>query len=1131
MSIDTQFVLPSQIPNLSASLSKEEVSALIPSGFDDLFTLHVGDDGVTLRFPNAEISNQDVTISSCFFNPLSSGVFFPKIILQISTFSKKVDYTTERLALNQNEFIWLMLHHRFTQISSNKIPYTHLIREDMKNLFDVSEYTNNCTHNARLKNDNTIFVISPFKNERNGYGFEAPVGESIKSISLDVGDLHSLMRDLSIQPGSETMACKSKFVEYPLDQQFYSCPGYAMTYITESNGSKTLALETIFPIKPNIPARLKSHVISNAFEFDKPSSPIFLEDVLPNKMINKTILNAVVVFKEIDLEKNGRFLCGELETSESFSNENVRKIELIRASFQSVAVNEGEDVVLRADGSALIGIDNEGKEVSLYGFSTVTIEKIVHEDVLTSSMKIVATCTRPIGAARIFSNTGLKGVTKPCKDLGKIHVPTVNGDTAILAVDMISGPNSSKAKGNGIALAKAALAKVLGYDDREEDTISTRDVALINELANKFQKVTYVNEDGVEEKVFAGILPVCANELAYMYNRVKPQSVMPESARVLTQAGYSDLVSEIYKIGISDEDRDAVYELKKILSDSHGVLAAPGEDGLPVYNLGFFAKGSVFSHDDLIHDLYPIAEYEVSRLIDEDYNKGFYIDLRYRNGGVIRFPSAKLINRFTSRLANGTWIYPMFLLGMSKCLEAILTGNIGFLNDASGNASKTRLVDSYLNNINQYLHARRNFLEVLIKPTLKGVGMKQMADGYVPRNTMIVLDNYTYGKLAKKTGGFFQEHGYFRALGIRNPVVWESQIKGYDVWDAKRFDEHCKAEHGFSIYDKLVIELCKDVLLMHPDDIVFQQSDVDGDLMPIFVPDTETSQVMLGELKEPHCLDEELKWHAEYREDEISSNKDFDIEDENGNITYKLNYLRYSKKVGSNPTYVGYFADSIIAKQDVGISTYNMWTLNVLSELFMHGCSDGSITEKNGKPIVYTKHQMKWVSFIYSKLVQNFVIRGIKHTEGGSSGFTPFLLDNMVSSKHRKYVQNFFIRDLNVPADVVRILFKMIFWGKETGCIKNIMGFISYHYKGSVPKKVDFEIWEKIKDQTFMGSLVVDIYDIDSNIRNLVDSGASISVCTKQADVDFQAKIGMVTEEVVKVPQVRIKRELKALPM
>lgn len=1084
-----------QVPQFDSNLKGEEALRVIPNTFGNLVNVNTEDTGLLLTFPNAEEGNQEIRISSRIYNPEDNGITFPRFVLQVSSFMySQFDYEGKRLILNQNELLWLILYHRFQMLSENRITYTNLIRDDLTALMNYGEYNRYSTFNAQLKGRNSIAILNPWNMDRGRFHFTYPIGEYIAESNIDQDVLAAIMRDLPIQPGSESMAAKNKFVMYNMNKKFYSCAGYGMVRRRDAMDNVHNVIKTIFPIKPNVPARLKSHVISDAFDFREPSPPIFAEDVVKGRA-DATRLNAIVVFDTIN-EATGRLLCGEIECSEKFAREEVEKTEIVRESFKLVTAHKGKEISRNEDGSFTIGIDSEDNEVKVYGFNSVEVVDVQYEDVISDQAKVVLRCTRSIGSGRIFSNTGLKGVTKPLKDLGKIYVPFGDGNEAEMDVDLISGPNSTKAKGNTIALAKAALAHLLNcqIDGKDVDPIKSLDQELIKKLANQFGRVRYVDQNGDERMVLAGLVPVSVNELSYMFNNVRGQKFMPESAKILAASGYENLFEAIYEDGIDEEDERCVLEFQKILVDEVGLYAE--EEELPVYSVTSLHGKKVFDENDLIFDLNPIEEYTASRILDEEYNKGFYLDLRYRGGGLIRFPSAFLINRFSTKLANGSFIYPMFLKNMSKVLDAIMKGNNGFLNKRNQRGGPRTLIGAYLHNIRQFLHTKRNFLEVLLKPKLNGVGMKQMADSYVPEGVMVVLDNHTYKKLGRKTGGFYQQHDFFRAFGVRNPVVWKSQVRGYDVWDSKRFALHLMEKHGVDMYRHFSVKYCKETLMMNPEDIVFQQSDVDGDLMPIFVPDDVQSQAVLQNFRNDKVLKEEIQWILNYRQGELESNSDFEVEDEHGIIDYEVYSLYYnSVPTGSTePMFTKYFADSIIAKQDVGISTYNMWAIYALCEMYKAFCDSGKIKDSSGNEVKFTTDEMDYITYLYSRLVQDMVVRGIKHTEGGSAGFKPFLLENMIQAEYRKLVQNTLINQLGIPKEIVRSMFHMLHWGKETGYIKSIMLFISMHYKGKIPDEYSAEHFEAIRQNTFMGGLVEKIYEIHDMVKEAKDDGYYASV-------------------------------------
>lgn len=1101
-SASDSFIEPSEVPEIPYEISiVDAIGHIIPKGFIDLVDTKSTFDGVILNFRSAEESNKDISIPASIFSPMTHGVTFPSFILQVSTFSKsKLDYSNyPGLILNQNQLLWLTLHHRFTQFSANRIPYTHLLRDDISRLNNYGEYNSHSTHNAKVKSENSFAIISPWSraDNKDNLIIENPIGEYVKPITFSSAELHCIFRDFDVQASSESMASEtSKFVIHDQsDKDFYKCAGYAVSGLEDNR-----KIKSIFPSKSNLPARLKTHVVSDAYMIKNASKAIFTEDAVDeDNNSDGTLINALVLFEKIDDEL--RFACGEIEASKEFASVEVYKDEIIRNKFSILAVKEGQKLK-PVRNKFLIGLNQDAEEVSLYNFKTVDIVKIF-EIGISGAYKVVAHCSRNMGSARVFSHTGLKGVTKIIPTLGSVNVVDASGTLTNINVDIITGPNSIKAKKNTILLAQAALAHQLGYSDKK--TIDSMNEEEINSLVSKLPEVTYVDKEGNTKIATVGIIPVCVSELAYMFNNIKPQSFMSESGRYLKHGNHETLFNELWKQGVDEAKVEIVKELQMIICDNIGYGAI--EETLPVYTPMQVQQNDIFTSSDIKSNMNPLIQYS-SLILDEEYNKGWYLDLRYRDGGLTRMPSAKLINYFVTTLPNGSYIYPRIFQNVCNIINICIkrdekTGrfNTGFLNDkkkprdpnAFREESTKSLISYYITTVRGMLHNRLNLAQNLSKPKVIGVGMKQMTDAKVPLGTIVMLDDYAYKKLAANTPEYFKANGYFRALCVRNPVIWKSQIQSAIVWDRELWSDYLRIAHNIDINEYLSVKHCKELLFMHPEDAILQQSDVDGDLMPVFVPASTEAQNELDRFRQIHSSDfsgvdgivqKEIDWINEYGADELSNNDIMDIEGQK----YELYETAFHKNENAN-SFEDYFIDAIIAKGDVGIATFNLWALQCLLEIFKTKCDLGVVNDVNGKPMSFSDNDSATISYFYSRLVQDFVIRGIKWNEGGSSGFYPFLLSNIIKSENREMAYRFLNKDVKIEKEILDKFFIMISWAEDIDLLKTTMQFLTLYNSGKIPKGDMSKINTDLILETYYGKLVRPLYDIRNKSNEVRASG------------------------------------------
>lgn len=1124
--------VPSIADNLPCSLA---IAQVIPQTFSDIISVSEDLDCISITMVQGETHNNVLKIPSKIYNPSSKDVVFPRFILEVSTlFNHQLDYFNNLpfLILNQNQLLYLTIHHRLSMLRQNNVHYTNLLKKDIAKISNFGEYTVASTMNAKMKNANSYVIISPFIKALNADGFsfgDKPIGEILDQTGFEKSDLIKLFRDLPIQPGSESAASESnKFAIYDHSQPFYKACGYglfkAKSNILQHNqlielknakqnnlplpnlgktNGEYYFLKSIFDTSsPNIPSRFKTHIVSDAYKYSKPSTAIFKEDIIDFETMSTdgSKIDAFVVFDDINPE-NDYLTCGEAEVSKTFACKQVYKDEIIKGVFKSICVKVGEEFVGNQAKHCVIGLDEDEKEVSIQGFKSVKIMSI-EVNSINNSYKITARCKRQVGSGRLYGSAGSKMVTKPRHDLGRVSVTLQDGSVVERNVDIVCGMNATKGKANSIMLAKAALMFRLGQAG-DLPYLDSMNEAQINELANKFTTVEWVDRNGTVKNVLAGVLQVSVNELAYMFNNVKLQSFMPEAGRYLEYGGYHDLFEHIWATNIDPDAKEVVLELTKILHDNMGYYAEI--DNIPVYSVSGIREMNVFDPSDLVYEKKPLLPH-VTELLNEDYNKGFYLDLRYRGGGMVRFPSAKLLNSFTGRTAAGDWIYSSLLIQVSNCLECCIipdktTGrfNVGYLNNNTGNGRKYR-IDNYYDQVKKILHTEQNFVSTLIKPKVLGVNLKQMSDCMIPQGTVVIFDSTAYKKLAKEAGYTFtvDENGecsipFFRAMCIRNPVLWKSQVQILKVWSKEHFRKHL-ALQGIDMDKEFVVKFCKELLMMNPRDLLLQQSDTDGDIMPVFVPKGLEAQEMLARKYEvvgynysgvQGIVEDEAKWLNEYRDNERDSNKHLKAD------VYKLFKIPFSYSENNGPTFTKYFADSIIAKGDVGSATVNNWIFQTLCEIYYLRCSNGEIVDpQKGTPISITSDEINYMMYLYSRCVQDIVVRGIKHVIGGSNEFKAFLLTNMSTSQYSKHVASHLVNNMGADPALVNKMLMMVHWGNDTvKVVESIMKFISLHNKGTIPASYNEGHFNYIVDHTFYGKLVKPVYHITRLLKRKESEG------------------------------------------
>jgi len=856
------------VPDLPSNfLDINDAKKIVPIGYSHILSAEIIEeiDVLSLSFYKAEEGNKIVNIPFRLLSPENRRNIFPDFLLEISThLSFKFNYLKDKeYIINQNQFLYLIIKHRLMQFEGKNVHFTDLLKGDIAALLNYAEYDNYTSYNARKKAEHCISIISPwtsvrgFNNEGNEYidlKVEHPIGEFIsnknRKIKLDNRMLNSIFRDIPIQPASESMASETgKFAYYPHDKELYRSSGYT-TKVKIINGKECPVICSIFKRKPNLPARFKSHIVSDSFSFKESDSPIFIEDIHPEP--DFTLKSVLVVFDEMNGD-TGRLICGEIEASEELASSVIHKDEVIRQNFKECYIREGEMVIPDKRGNFLLGRDEEGKKISLHGLKAVQILEIL-ETGYGVGLKVTARCSVEIGSSKALSSTGLKGMIKPKPNLGKVIVldmdsnPVLDNNLPIsLDVDMVLGMNSVKGKANSIFLSRACLAHKIGISNNS--LLSSMNEKQINYESSKIGKCIWIDEFNQEHKRWVGIVQIKISELSYMYNNVKLQKFMAESGRYLRDSGYEYVFDKIWESGIDPEIKDAVLELQKILIDDKGHYC--DSEDIPyfspddiLYGYGSI-KFKVFELEDCQVDMQPMLPYS-SKMLDEEYNKGWYLDLRKLNPklGLVRMPSAKLLNLLTKTLPDGRISYPVIFRMVSRILKICLTvkdngyRDLPFLVDIKNGDrnfnSGQKHIARYLSMIHGMIYKKEDLfvskskmIDVFMKPKILGLGMKQITDCRIPQGVGVIFDDWAYKRLANNTKDFYEEKGHFNALCVRNPMLWKSQIQALKIISRENFEILLLMEYGIKLEDYLIPKYNKECFFMNPFDALIAQSDVD----------------------------------------------------------------------------------------------------------------------------------------------------------------------------------------------------------------------------------------------------------------------------------------------------------------
>ena len=852
------------VPNIDANLTSDEVlSKLIPKGFESIFQASLGTNGqIELTFMDAETNgDKTIVISEYLYNPEKHGAMIPKFIFQISTLvskeGKRPDYTNQNknLILNSNQVLYLIIHHRVTKLAAYNTQWIGLLNKDISKLKSFIDFNMPNSFNAKQKVLNTYVVVDAFAKNSNSknptwkkvlpydQSEEFPLGELIdKKASPEV--LKATMSDLNIHPGSESMLEKAGKIVMNESHALYKAPGYYMANKTKDNKICEPFVVMPFPVKQNVPSRLKSHLLTDCFKVVEPIlNPVYDQDYVKVddeiKVKDECLLGAIIIFHDIEVE-SGRFVFGEIEQNIKLAKRQIFKKQTVHQQFSYIVCEVGTTAY---NGKLILGTDLNDDVVLIDNVIDAKVTAII-KDEGHQSAKIVVETIIEAGNSRIINPYGLKGFTKTKPYLGYITLP--NGEKR--EVDLITGMNGVKGKNNTIAAARAALAFKKGFYENNLNYLRSLNLAEMNAAAEKIQRLEYTDQYGNKKLVWAGYVEYYVTEIGKMYSKYKPQNFMFEVGKYLEMQTDKSLFNFIWKDCIDFKMKEIAIELHKILTDNNGFFAA--KENLPVYTPSELSN--LFKSSDFILSSQSRWDND-SKLFDEEFNKGFYIDLRKlefldknnvrQKGPMIRMPSAKTLNGIKGQLQNGSFIYPKLIVATSRILQHLCVKdaggryNPGYVWNLSG---KKHALQAYLEECTGMLYSNdeksMTYAQSLIKPKMMGINMKQVTDYLVPWNVVVIFDDKKYHEIEAHIASEDFENKHLGALSlfgkeiyglaIRNPALWKTQLAKVKIWNKDKFFTYLR-ECGYDPHMHISPEYCKDCIVISTYLALIQHSDVD----------------------------------------------------------------------------------------------------------------------------------------------------------------------------------------------------------------------------------------------------------------------------------------------------------------
>ena len=825
------------VPYIPANITLEQAQTLlIPSGFDDLISVESDELSQSLKLEiETEGDNENVIvfISKTFFNPSDNQCLFPKFLIEQSSRYKKIDYfntDVNRFIFNQNEMLWLVLQHRLVHLKKHKQTFGNLITSDIKSIKDFISYSPSNAHNAKMRDEHTYVVLSVFDEKTNqlkDFKGNQCIGTLIKNrmYTPTPWGLDLLMESLPIHYTPESSGELCKFVLAPYTIDVYRSLGHKLFKDQKGNWFS----KSLFPPKQNLASRTKTHISSDACVVANfKANSVWAQDYLPN-LETRTyspkdscyIETLVVIHPILD---NDKFLYGEVEANERVVNTHVIVRETVTGLFDDIYLNIGQTVSADKKGTILVGVNAEDQFEKLENCIEATLINVIVTGAL-GYQKLIFDVKRKAGNARLDSNNGLKGVTTCKANLGTIKIPSLDFEQK---PDLVFGMNSFKAKGNSIESARAALAVKLGLYKPKDPSgfLNSFDVEEIEEASSSLPEFEYYDMFGVRQTVQIGIIYARFTELCYIYKSYEHQSFSFEAGRMLSQIEDCPLFEEIWDNCINLNRKNAVIELQKILLDRNDIF----EDELPSYSISQIKARRILKESDLILNKISTVS-SISLLLDEEWNKGFFLNLSSIGAGYIRIPSAKMLNLYCSKSDNGTYMFPTLAITISKILKHIFNNRERLLKKTPN--QRFNLITKYKSDINGILFSdetgNKMMVQTLSRPEIKGFAMKQTTDYILPPDTCVIFDRKIYDQALYdalgKDGELYElEHGFY-GLHVRAPALWRRQLCPLKIWNEDSFRIFLHHKYGIKLEDYINPRLNQDVIIFSGNVLAKSQSD------------------------------------------------------------------------------------------------------------------------------------------------------------------------------------------------------------------------------------------------------------------------------------------------------------------
>lgn len=271
------------------------------------------------------------------------------------------------------------------------------------------------------------------------------------------------------------------------------------------------------------------------------------------------------------------------------------------------------------------------------------------------------------------------------------------------------------------------------------------------------------------------------------------------------------------------------------------------------------------------------------------------------------------------------------------------------------------------------------------------------------------------------------------------------------------------------------------------------------------IPNEEGQRLSVGFVNKT-ITEAERIWLEDYAKGEYESDLKLKINEKHKYQIHTIN-CRFDPTGVKDRNYAQFLLNATVAKGNIGSSTIDCWLIKLLMQVYTARYEEtgGRLVNSDGKYLGNMKFRLNeddinYLSHIYTRLVQERVVEGIKHVTGGSTAFQIYFLDNITKPDNQEIVKHQLETDFDVPPIMVAKLLNVIeYCIYDRSLLSACRSFIKKYNKGRLPRTDEdilaLDTWETfIQKNTYFGSLVKPLFDVQSKINSLENEVTEDSV-------------------------------------